>query len=102
METTRVRIDEAHILDIYDGEVLQNQPAETQDVYYLWREETHFNPYLKVKAKTFDNFNRPLTWHYEFGELVIDLVVTYKYPKNKKDWSWETEKLTFSANINNE
>lgn len=102
METTKVTIDENHVLDIYDGEELRNQPMETQDAYYQWQTETGFNPYWKIHAQTFDNFNRPLTWHYEFGELVIDLVVTYKYPKNKKNWTWETERLTLSANTNNE
>lgn len=101
METTKVIIDEARSLDIYDGEVLQNQPAETQDAYYQWQTETGFNPYWKIHAQTFDNFNRPLTWHYEFGELVIDLVVTYKYTKNKKDWTWETVELILSTNIKN-
>ena len=100
METTRVRIDEAHSLDIIDGEILQNQPQETQDAYYLWQTETGFNPYWKIHANSFDNFNRPLTWHYEFGELVIDIVVTYRYPKNKKNWTWETTVFTFIANIN--
>lgn len=102
METIRVQIDEVHSLDIIDGEVLQNQPAETQDAYYQWQMETGFNPHWKIHAQTFDNFNRPLTWHYEFGELAIDLVVTYRYPKNKKNWTWETERLTLSANTNNE
>lgn len=102
METTRVIIDEAHSLDIYDGVRLEEQPQETQDAYYQWQAETGFNPFWKIHANSFDNFNRPLTWHYEFGELVIDLVVTYKYPKDRKDWTWETVELTLSANIKNE
>ena len=101
METTRVKIDEAHNFDIYDGVRLEEQPIEAQDAYYQWKTETGFNPYLKIHANSFDNFNRPLTWHYEFGELVIDLVVAYKYTKNKKDWTWETVELTLSANIKN-
>ena len=102
METTRVKIDEAHSLDIIDGGTLDEQPLETQEAWTQYILDTGFNPYWKIHAQTFDNFNRPLTWHYEFGELVIDLVVTYKYPKNKKNWTWETERLTLSANTNNE
>lgn len=98
-ETTRVRIDEAHSLDIIDGGTLEEQPLETQDAWMAYQTDTGFNPYWKVKAHEFDNFNRPLAWHYELGELVVDLVVTYRYPKNKKDWTWETTIFTFHANI---
>jgi hypothetical protein len=100
METIRLKIDDAHSLDIIDGGTLDEQPLETQEAWQQYITDTGFNPYWKVKATTFDNFNRPLTWHYELGELIVDLVVTYRYPKNKKNWTWETTVFTFIANIN--
>lgn len=100
METTRVKIDEAHSLDIIDGGTLDEQSLETQEAWQQYLFDTGFNPYWKVKASTFDQYNRPLTWHYELGELALDLVVTYRYPKNKKNWTWETTVFTFIANIN--
>lgn len=99
MEIIRVTIDEVHNLDIIDGGTLDEQPMETQEAWTQYILDTGFNPYWKVKASTFDQFNRPLTWHYELGELVLDLAVTYRYPKNKKDWTWETTVFTFHSNI---
>lgn len=100
METITVKIDEAHSLDIIDGGTLDEQSLETQEAWQQYLFDTGFNPYWKVKASTFDQYNRPLTWHYKLGELALDLVVTYRYPKNKKNWTWETTVFTFIANIN--
>lgn len=98
-ELITVRIDEAHSLDIVNGGTLDEQPLETQEAWQQYLFDSGFNPYWKVKASTFDQFNRPLTWHYELGELILDLAVTYRYPKNKKDWTWETTVFTFHSSI---
>lgn len=98
-ETIRVKIDETHSLDIIGGRTLDEQPLETQEAWQQYLFDTGFNPYWKVKASTFDQYNRPLTWYYELGELNLDLAVTYRYPKNKRDWTWETTVFTFHSNI---
>ena len=86
METTRVTIDEAHSLDIINGEELQNQPAESQQVYNDYINTNGILLFWARNAKEFDEYNRPTAWHYVWGELSVDIVIVYKY-SNKRDWS---------------
>ena len=86
METTRVRIDEAHSLDIIDGGTLEEQPYEAQEVYNNYIDENSILPFWARNAKEFDNHKRPTAWHYEWGELVVDILITYKFDE-ARDWS---------------
>lgn len=86
MGTTRVKIDESHVLDIIDGEELQNQPAESQQVYNDYINTNGILLFWARNAKEFDGYNRPTAWHYVWGELSVDIVIVYKY-SNKRDWS---------------
>lgn len=95
METTRVRIDENHALDIYDGEELQNQPQEAQEVYNNYIDENGILPFWGRNAKDFDKHKRPTAWHYEWGELCVDIMVEYKYD-DKRDWSPASQSVKFS------
>ncbi len=98
METIRVQIDEAHNLDIIDGETLEEQPLETQADWQRWLDETGFNPFLKVNATSFDDLGRPLTWHYDLGELSLDVRARYRYPRSKRNWDYYPT-FIFNANI---
>jgi hypothetical protein len=95
METIRVQIDEAHSLDIIDGEELQNQPMEARD---------NFNEYVYEKgilllwtrnADEWDKYSRPTHWSYNWGDLVVEIVRRYKYD-TARDWSPTAEVITLS------
>ena len=103
METTRVTIDEAHNLDIINGEELQNQPQEAQDVFNNYVGDNNILLWWKRNTNELDELGRPVHWRYEWGELIVDCNRVYKYEGNKglHDWTPTSETITLSANTNN-
>ena len=100
METTRVKIDENHVLDIYYGEELQNQPFEAQNVFNNYVNENGVLLWWTRNADTLDELNRPTHWRYEWGELVAECNRTYRYfgAKGRRNWTALTETINLFAN----
>ena len=95
METIRVQIDEAHSLDIIDGARFEEQPWETRDEFNGYVYENDILLLWTRNADEWDEHNRPTHWHYEFGELVVEIVRQYKYD-TARDWSPTAEIITLS------
>ena len=95
METTRVTIDEAHSLDIYDVARLEEQPMEARDDFNEYVYEKGILLLWTRNADEWDKYNRPTHWLYKWGDLVVEIVRKYKYD-TARDWSPTSEVITLS------